>query len=142
VVTPHNGVEEEDSGMVVAEEDSNREEEEDTITTDRIGTEREGVTISNSNNIVVGIRTTGVAEVTRTTGIREISREEVEGMAAIRTTAEEGIEEEGEVTSLPAINSESCRNKKPFELNQDEQEMSSSLTKIIRFLFIFLVFIQ
>jgi hypothetical protein len=128
--------------MVVAEEDSNREEEEDTITTDRIGTEREGVTISNSNNIVVGIRTTGVAEVTRTTGIREISREEVEGMAAIRTTAEEGLEEEGEVTSLPAINSESCRNKKPFELNQDEQEMSSSLTKIIRFLFIFLVFIQ
>ena len=129
--------------MVVAEEDSNREEEEEvTITTDRIGTEREGVTISNSNNIVVGIRTTGVAEVTRTTGIREISREEVEGMAAIRTTAEEGIEEEGEVTSLPAINSESCRNKKPFELNQDEQEMSSSLTKIIRFLFIFLVFIQ
>jgi hypothetical protein len=127
--------------MVVAEEDSNREEEEDTITTDRIGTEREGVTISN-NIIAVAIRTTGVAGVTRTTGIREISREEVEGMAAIRTTAEEGIEEEGEVTSLPAINSESCRNKKPFELNQDEQEMSSSLTKIIRFLFIFLVFIQ
>jgi hypothetical protein len=107
--------------MVVAEEDSNREEEEeDTITTDRIGTEREGVTISNNNIIAVGIRTTGVAEVTRTTGIREISREveAVEGMAAIRTTAEEGIEEEGEVTSLPAINSESCRlNKKPFELN-------------------------
>jgi hypothetical protein len=131
--------------MVVAEEDSNREEEEDTITTDRIGTEREGVTISNNNIIAVAIRTTGVAGVTRTTGIREISREEVEGvegMAAIRTTAEEGIEEEGEVTSLPAINSESCRNKKPFELNQDEQEMSSSLTKIIRFLFLFLVFVQ
>ncbi len=129
---------------MVAEEGSNREEEEVTITTDRIETEREGVTISNSNNIIaVGIRTTGVAGVTRTTGIREISREEVEGMAAIRTIAEEGIEEEGEVTSLPAINSESCRlNKKPFELNQDEQEMSSSLTKINRFLFIFLAFIQ
>ena len=128
--------------MVVAEEDSNREEEEDTITTDRIGTEREGVTISNSNNIIaVGIRTTGVAGVTRTTGIREISREEVEGMAAIRTTAEEGIEEEGEVTSLPAINSESCRlNKKTIRIEPGRTRNEFVANKNYSFSFYFLSF--